>query len=457
MLLRGPSTLHLSPCFGNLALFPFAAMKRRSTPLAVYWLIKNVLDLDSLLKPDSAKTYFEGTHRAVSPEATWERMRPLLPVLGITRLANVTGLDWIGIPVYMCCRPNSRSLAVSQGKGVDKMSAKVSALMESAETWHAECNQCVARIESHAHLKNGAAVCDPDLLPQSRGGLFSRNRPIPWVLGADLLGDEPVWAPYELVHVNVTLPAVPGSGCFLPSTNGLASGNNALEAILHGLYEVVERDALALWELATPNRWSARRVDCSTIHDPACRQLLMQFERAGIAVMVWEISSDVRLPVFAAIISDRESDSVVRPIAAAFGSGCHSERTIALSRALTESAQSRLTAMTGSRDDLTRSNYDSSQSEAAIQFHRQLARESGAAVDFTTAPTFAAPTLAEDLLYVLECLKRISIERVVAVDLSNSGFPISVVRVLVPGLEGPTASQRYQPGLRVRSRVSWTQ
>jgi len=104
--------------------------------------------------------------------------------------------------------------------------------MESVETWHAECNQCVARIESHSHLKNGAAVCDPDLLPQSKGGLFSRNRPIPWVLGADLLGNEPVWIPYELVHANVTLPAVPGSGCFLPSTNGLASGNNALEAIL---------------------------------------------------------------------------------------------------------------------------------------------------------------------------------------------------------------------------------
>jgi YcaO-like protein with predicted kinase domain len=432
-------------------------MKRRSTPLAVYWLIKNVLDLDSLLKAESAKTYFEGTHRAVSPEATWERMRPLLPVMGITRLANVTGLDQIGIPVYMCCRPNSRSLAVSQGKGMDNISAKVSAFMESAETWHAECNHCVARIESHSHLKNQAAVCDPDLLPQRKASLFSRNRPIPWVLGADLLSNEPIWVPYELVHANATAPAVPGSGCFVPSTNGLASGNNALEAILHGLYEVIERDALALWELATPNRWSARRLDCSTIDDPACRRLLMRYKSAGVGVMVWEISSDVGLPVFVTIISDEEGDSVLRPIPAAFGSGCHSERSVALSRALTEAAQSRLTAITGSRDDKTRSHYDSSQSEAAIQFFRQLARESCAPVDFTTAPTFAAPTLAEDLLHVLECLKRISIERVAAVDLSNAGFPVSVVRVVVPGLEGPIQSGLYQPGLRVRSGVSWKQ
>jgi ribosomal protein S12 methylthiotransferase accessory factor YcaO len=31
----------------------------------------------------------------------------LAPVMGITRVANVTGLDSVGIPVVMVCRPNS--------------------------------------------------------------------------------------------------------------------------------------------------------------------------------------------------------------------------------------------------------------------------------------------------------------------------------------------------------------
>ena len=60
-----------------------------------------------------------GTHRLVAPNATLERVRPFMAVMGITRVANVTGLDTIGIPVVMVVRPNSRSLAVSQGKGLN--------------------------------------------------------------------------------------------------------------------------------------------------------------------------------------------------------------------------------------------------------------------------------------------------------------------------------------------------
>jgi ribosomal protein S12 methylthiotransferase accessory factor YcaO len=46
--------------------------------------------------------------RACTPEETLERVRPLLPALGITRIANVTGLDMVGIPVAAACRPNAR-------------------------------------------------------------------------------------------------------------------------------------------------------------------------------------------------------------------------------------------------------------------------------------------------------------------------------------------------------------
>ncbi len=86
----------------------------------------------------ASKGHTSGTHRLMAPRETMERLRPLLPRMGITRLANVTGLDQIGIPVVMACRPNSRSLAVSQGKGMDLDAAKVSAAMESIENYHAE-------------------------------------------------------------------------------------------------------------------------------------------------------------------------------------------------------------------------------------------------------------------------------------------------------------------------------
>src|SRR5690348_13948976 len=66
----------------------------------------------------SDKTYLCGTHRTVEPEETLRKTIPLMPAMGITRIANITGLDRIGLPVVLVTRPNSRSLAVSQGKGL---------------------------------------------------------------------------------------------------------------------------------------------------------------------------------------------------------------------------------------------------------------------------------------------------------------------------------------------------
>ena len=86
----------------------------------------------------AAKTYFRGTHRSLAPAETLRRFEPKLPALGITRLADITGLDCVGLPVYVAIRPNSRNLSTSQGKGFDHDSAKASAMMESIESWHAE-------------------------------------------------------------------------------------------------------------------------------------------------------------------------------------------------------------------------------------------------------------------------------------------------------------------------------
>src|SRR5262249_27496119 len=84
------------------------------------------------------KVLRQGTHRSQSLDYTLNRALRLAPVMGITRIANVTGLDVIGVPVVMVCRPNSRSVAVSQGKGIDLTSARASGVMEATELYHAE-------------------------------------------------------------------------------------------------------------------------------------------------------------------------------------------------------------------------------------------------------------------------------------------------------------------------------
>ena len=69
---------------------------------------------------------------------SWAAIHPRLGELGITRVANVTGLDNLGVPVVMACRPMARTLSVFQGKGLTLVAARVSGEMEANESFHAE-------------------------------------------------------------------------------------------------------------------------------------------------------------------------------------------------------------------------------------------------------------------------------------------------------------------------------
>lgn len=401
--------------------------------------------------PEStAKRFLRGTHRLLTPEETLARVRPVFRAAGITRVANVTGLDTVGLPVVMVCRPNARSLSVSQGKGLTLAAAEASGVMEALELYHAEHVLAPLKLASHSDLLTHHRVVDPWALPRSITSNFHPDRRLLWVEGHDLLGDEPVWLPYELVHCDYTLPFPAGSGCFAMTSNGLASGNHRLEAISHGICEVVERDAERLWELRGVPAQEHSRLDIGSVDDSDCRDVLARFDRAGIDVAVWEIMSDIGLPAFYCLIGERE-DNPFRPISTAAGMGCHPERGIALLRALTEAAQSRLTQITGSRDDIDHAAYAAAY-DPDVQA-RNRAWLSGGAMgrSFSSVPSRSSETFEEDIAWELDCLRAAGIERVVVVDLSRPDIGVPVVRVVVPGLEGPGVVPDLLPGGRARA------
>ncbi|WP_281262035.1 YcaO-like family protein [Azospirillum thermophilum] len=305
---------------------------------------------------DAVKAHTTGTHRVMAPEQTLARVQPFLPVMGITRVANVTGLDTVGIPVVMVTRPNSRSISVSQGKGVTLAAAKASGVMESIESYHAERITLPLKFASFEELRWTHPVVDVDRLPRLAGSAYTPHTPILWIEGEDLIGGGPRWVPFEMVHLNFAAPMAPGQGCFMAGSNGLASGNHRLEAVSHAITELVERDATTLWHLSGPAAQAASRIALDSVEDPVCRSLLDRFDSAGIEVGVWEITSDIGLPAFLCRIVEREElpQHSVRP---ATGMGCHVSREVALSRALTEAAQSRLTFIAGARDDMPREEY----------------------------------------------------------------------------------------------------
>ncbi len=138
--------------------------------------------------------------RRLAPEETIARVKRFAPAFGITRVANLTGLDRTGIPVVMVCRPNARSSAVFNGKGVDVASAQASALMEAAETWHAENIRLPLQFASFADLEGQFPVIDVDGLPRTPTPQFDPHLPILWVEGRNLMDDSAIWLPFEIVH-----------------------------------------------------------------------------------------------------------------------------------------------------------------------------------------------------------------------------------------------------------------
>jgi YcaO-like protein with predicted kinase domain len=411
-----------------------------------------------LVVPDDAQSsstpiaFREGMDRAVSPSSTLDRLAPFLPAMGITRVANLTGLDRPGIPVVSVCRPNSRSLSVAQGKGLTLEAARVSGLMESLESHHAEHIQAPLCMGSYRDLRGQHRMVDPAGLPRLKVSSFNENRPLLWIEGIDLIHGEPTLVPYELVHTDFRLPLPTGSGAFFMSSNGLASGNCLAEAMGHALCELVERDANTLFTVSPEEEQAARKVDLGTVDDLACRAVLDRFEEAGISVIAWETTTEIGIPSFLCTIVDRDPNAG-RPMPPLSGSGCHPRRRIALLRALTEAAQARLTIISGARDDLSSRFFDERGTLITKESARFLAETRGGRRAFHDAANIEHDSFEADLRWALQALVAASFSQAVAVNLTKTEIGIPVVRLVVPYLEAMIEVRGYVLGRRAQRKL----
>jgi ribosomal protein S12 methylthiotransferase accessory factor len=389
--------------------------------------------LPGVLDDASGKGFRRGTDRAVPPARTLALVAPALRAAGITRVANVTGLDRLGVPVWCAVRPLSRNLAVSQGKGISDDAARASAVMESLELWHAERHRLPVRFESAERLAAGAeAVLDPAVLVRCPCSEHRPDRPLRWVRGHDLLHDRTVWVPYESVHCDWRLPTAPGDHAVQNGSNGLASGNTHAEAVVHALCELVERDAVVAAQDAEGWLDPARRVRPETVEDGPCRELVDRFAAAGVAVALWDLTSRYGVPVFNCLAVEVDPPWY-HQLPQTQGSGCHPRREVALLRALTEAAQSRATVIAGSRDDI---GHDRQRWYFDPEHRRETAEVLAAPAvrDVRDVPDVDHATSAEDLRWLLDRLDGEGVPAVAVVDLTDPALGIPVVRAVVPGL-----------------------
>jgi ribosomal protein S12 methylthiotransferase accessory factor len=321
--------------------------------------------------------------------------------------------------------------------------------MEAAELYHAETITLPLRLGTYEELRYQHNVVEVDELPRGSGSRFHPDLRLLWCQGRDLFSEEDVLVPYEMVHTNYTTPFPDGHGCFTATSNGLASGNDAVEAISHGICEVVERDARTLWKLRKEDELNESRLDLGSVNDRTCQQLVGALERAGLSVAVWDITSDIGIAVFACLIVPRD-DRAMWHSSVAMGHGCHPAREVALARALTEAAQARLTVISGLRDDFRAEPYEQLLNPDVVIAVRNRISASAPTRRFNDVPTWDRDTLEDDVELELECIRKAGIRRVVIVDLTKPEFGLPVVRVIAPGLE-PNVGPGYLPGRRARA------
>ncbi|MFF3127960.1 YcaO-like family protein [Streptomyces sp. NPDC057908] len=360
-----------------------------------------------------------GMVRARTPQETWEALAGRLPDYGITRLARLTDLDVIGLPTWTAIRPASLTLSASQGKGLTDELARLSAVMEAIELWHVE--------QPLSLMARGPAA---EVAPDCPVGALPLNGPADdralarvmwdWTPGTGLVRGTAVLLPADLVRRRAQ------RGDWNPdllraTSTGLACGNTRDEALLHGLYEVIERDVLHRDGLAAGSlrTW----IDPRTVDDPVGRTVVEKVCRAGMSLELALVEAAYGLPVCLAYLWSED----LPPVFA--GGGCHSSPGIALTRALTEAAQSRLTFIAGTRDDLPS---DTAPAGAAVF---RPARSRGLVPWGQVAGGFDSVTgsLAARVLAAATAVEQVTGYEPVALDLSQPQGPVHAVQVVCPG------------------------
>lgn len=366
---------------------------------------------------------------------------------GITRIADITRLDYIGVPVVSAIRPASLSLTVASGKGTSLGAAVLSAVFEAFEQQSAE-TPAVGTFTAPRDAAPGSPFVDLATLPRDSRCRAPDKPRIRWAPAVRLRDGAGVFVPYDMVHLDLTVATMAASDGFLVSTNGLAAATSRESAVLHGLCEVIERDAIAI---ASPPGGPvaldmAAPLDLDAVADRHCAAIVGRCRVAGVLAEAWDLTSDLGIPVVYARVSEtREAPHRLAP--PTDGSGCDPCPAVALRRALTEALQSRLTLISGVRDDILRHYYG----DLGRQPRGGAGPERRERRSLDELPCLPGRTPAERLDAVLDSLCRAGLTEACCVDLGTADEAIAV-RVIVPGLEGMTLSRGYIPGRRASER-----
>lgn len=162
---------------------------------------------------------------------------------------------------------------------------------------------------------------------------FDPHRPMLWTWGARLPDKQPVLVPASMVYMSYDFVQHDDPPIWQPTSSGLACGSSGAAAILSGLLEVIERDALLM---AWWNRLPCPRVpDHFLVEIPEVSHLLDRIARRGLRLIVNNVTMETGIPVYMAWLVDSSG----RWPAAALGAAAHLNPVCAISKAVVEACQ----------------------------------------------------------------------------------------------------------------------
>jgi ribosomal protein S12 methylthiotransferase accessory factor len=373
------------------------------------------------------KVYILETHRSKTPDSTLQFIERIKETVGMMSFRNATEVDRIGIQVFTCdrIRPDG-SMTSHTGKGVSPIQAQVSITMEAIERYCSEFREeYLTKLVrgSYNRIKANHNVLDPREMVLSGLSDYDPDLEIHWTWGTDLSKGEEILVPacavFHPFHEDKAL-------IINTHTNGIAAGNTIEEAVIHGLAEVVERDA---WSIA---QYTQYFHDAIFIEDDRENDFIIgifkKFEDAGIEIVAKDLTTDVGIPVVAAFSRDLEYQTMET----IDGLGAHLDPKVATVRALLEIATTRalfiqkygLEGMCDTAPLYLRDGEDENFRFYAYNQKGIKELEVGYSAD-----------IYDDIQSMLAKLRARGLARVIAVDLTRSDVDIPTVRMIVPGME----------------------
>lgn len=197
--------------------------------------------------------------------------------------------------------------SVASGVSFNKKKALLKVLGETIERYSLSINnnnkfiyksyrELISSGESVLNLHDIIGLLSPKIRPKN-----IELTKFHWIKGKSLLADKNILVPAQLAYVPYIYDSTEISLQRSIST-GAAAGSSVDEALYRGICEIVERDAFMISYL---NNLPSPQIDLSSIHNKEINNIVNIFKRYRLEPIVLDLTTDLKIPAFAAITLDR--------------------------------------------------------------------------------------------------------------------------------------------------------